>query len=140
MTAQTSEATRSDATGLFQIGAAAERVGLSVRTLRHWHDVGLVTPTARSRGRFRLYSDEDLERLLVVKSMKPMGFTLEEMAELLALVERASAAAGTRSGVPPAVSVQLDDYAARTIQRIARIERDHRDASELLDRIRACIG
>ena len=140
MTRPSSESAPSDPTGLFQIGEVADRVGLSIRTLRHWHDVGLVTPTARSQGGFRLYSEADVERLLLVKSMKPMEFTLEEMAELLALVEQASAAARTRTGVPRTVSEQLDDYAARTVQRIQRIERDHGDASQLLDRIRAGIA
>ena len=73
--------------GLAQIGEVGERVGLSLRTLRYWEEVGLVTPSARTEGGFRLYSDEDVARILVLKQMKPLGLTLDEMKGLLALVE-----------------------------------------------------
>ncbi|WP_349826607.1 MerR family transcriptional regulator [Brevibacterium litoralis] len=70
-----------------QIGTVAERTGLSLRTLRHWDEVGLVSPSARSEGGFRLYTESDVERILLVRRMKPLGFTLEQMGELLALAE-----------------------------------------------------
>lgn len=66
----------------YQIGAVAERTQLSHATLRHWDEVGLVTPSGRSDGGFRLYSEEDIQRILVVRRMKPLGFTLEEMQQL----------------------------------------------------------
>ena len=70
-----------------QIGEAAKRIGLSIRTIRHYEDAGLVVPSARSEGGFRLYTDPDLDRLRVVKRMKPLGFTLEEMRDLLRLLD-----------------------------------------------------
>ncbi|WP_231134601.1 MerR family transcriptional regulator [Motilibacter deserti] len=72
---------------LMQIGEAAERVGLSIRTLRHYEEVGIVRPSARSDGGFRLYTADDLARLALVKPMKPLGFTLEQMRELLSLLD-----------------------------------------------------
>jgi MerR family copper efflux transcriptional regulator len=77
-----------------QIGEAAERVGLSIRTIRHYEDAGLVIPSARSEGGFRLYTEPDLDRLAVVKRMKPLGFTLEEMRDLLQLLDNLAAAQG----------------------------------------------
>ena len=71
---------------LMQIGELAERSGLSLRTIRHYDDEGLLTPSARSAGGFRLYSADDLERLLVIRRMKPLGFSIDEMRELLAIV------------------------------------------------------
>ena len=124
---------------LLHIGDAAERVGLSIRTLRHWEDVGLVTPTARSKGGFRLYSDTDVERLLVVKAMKPIGLSLQEMAELLAFVE----AARHRSEHPDRDLVELtaglERFALRTEERVRRIVRDMGDATTLLENINAAI-
>lgn len=73
------------------IGAVASRTGLSLRTLRHYDDVGLVRPSGRSDGGFRLYTEQDVERLLVVRRMKPLGFTLEEMADLLEISDRLAA-------------------------------------------------
>ncbi len=66
-----------------QIGQVAARTELSITTVRHYDEVGLVTPSARSTGGFRLYTDADVERLLVIRRMKPLGFTLGEMKDLL---------------------------------------------------------
>jgi DNA-binding transcriptional MerR regulator len=80
--------------GRMQIGEAAERVGLSIRTIRHYEDAGLVVPSARSDGGFRLYTEPDLDRLRVIKRMKPLGFTLDEMRDLLHILD----ALGTADG------------------------------------------
>jgi DNA-binding transcriptional MerR regulator len=72
--------------GLIQIGQVADRTGLSLRTIRFYEENGLVVPIARSEGGFRLYSDDDVARLEVIKRMKPLGFTLEEMQQLLTLL------------------------------------------------------
>lgn len=70
-----------------QIGEVSERTGLSLRTIRHYEEMGLVAPTARSKGGFRLYGEDDVNRLLLVKKMKPLEFTLEEMVDLLGLLD-----------------------------------------------------
>jgi DNA-binding transcriptional MerR regulator len=71
-----------------QIGAVAERTGLSLRTIRHYEEVGLVIPSARSKGGFRLYTEADIERLMVIRRMKPLDFSLEEMRDLLEITDR----------------------------------------------------
>ncbi|WP_074312244.1 MerR family transcriptional regulator [Micromonospora cremea] len=77
-----------------QIGEAAERIGLSIRTIRHYEEVGLIVPSARSEGGFRLYTEPDLSRLAVVKRMKPLGFTLDEMRDLLTVLDALDTATG----------------------------------------------
>ncbi|OFB45435.1 MerR family transcriptional regulator [Mycolicibacterium sp. (ex Dasyatis americana)] len=66
-----------------QIGEVAARTELSIKTIRHYDEVGLVTPSARSAGGFRLYTANDVNRLLAIRRMKPSGFSLDEMRELL---------------------------------------------------------
>ena len=66
-----------------KIGEITEKTGLSIPTLRHYDSVGLVTPSGRSPGGFRLYNDEDIRRILLVRRMKPLGFTLEQMRDFL---------------------------------------------------------
>ena len=66
-----------------QIGAVATETGLSIKTIRHYDEVGLVVPSARSAGGFRLYTRADIDRLFVIRRMKPLGFTLAEMREVL---------------------------------------------------------
>ncbi|WP_041253668.1 MerR family transcriptional regulator [Frankia sp. EAN1pec] len=68
-----------------QIGDVAERVGLSLRTVRYYEEAGLLMPVGRTVGGFRLYDDDAVDRLFLIKKMKPLGFTLEEMRSLLVL-------------------------------------------------------
>jgi len=124
---------------LLQIGEAARQVGLSIRTLRHWEEIGLVQPEARSKGGFRLYSPADLERLQVVKAMKPMGLTLDEMAELLQLVERAQRPDELDVDPRDELGEGLESFALRTEDRIKHIVRDLGDATTLLESINAAI-
>lgn len=70
-----------------RIGEVADRTGLSFRTLRHYDDIGLVSPSARTDGGFRLYTDTDLARLMVIRRMKPLGYSLEEMSDVLGVVD-----------------------------------------------------
>lgn len=71
-----------------QIGEVAARTELSLRTIRHYEETGLVIPSARSQGGFRLYTEADVARLMVIRRMKPLGFTLDEMRDLLAATDR----------------------------------------------------
>jgi DNA-binding transcriptional MerR regulator len=75
-----------DRAGLLQIGQVADRTSLSLRTIRFYEENGLVRPTSRTDGGFRLYSEDDVARLEVIKRMKPLGFSIEEMQELLTLL------------------------------------------------------
>lgn len=76
---------------MHQIGEVAEAVGLSLRTIRHYEEVGLVPPSGRTTGGFRLYTDDDIERLRLVRHMKPLDFTLDEMRQLLDARDRLAA-------------------------------------------------
>ncbi|MBM7440573.1 MerR family transcriptional regulator [Streptomyces sp. HB132] len=79
-----------------QIGEVAARTELSLRTIRHYEETGLVIPSARSQGGFRLYTEADVARLMVIRRMKPLGFTLDEMRDLLEATDRLD------TGEPPA--------------------------------------
>ena len=82
---------------LMQIGQVADRTNLSLRTIRFYEENALVIPTARSAGGFRLYSENDVARLEVIKRVKPLGFSLEEMQELLTLLADLEAGTGDRT-------------------------------------------
>jgi len=93
-----------------QIGEVSERTGLSLRTIRYYEEVGLVVPSARSQGGFRLYTEPDIDRLDLIKRMKPLGFQLEEMRDLLAILD------------PQPGDPHLDDPTARLAQFSATAE------------------
>lgn len=69
-----------------QIGEVAERTGLSQRTIRYYGEVDLVTPSSRTEGGFRLYTDADVVQLELIKKMKPLEYTLEEMRDVLDVI------------------------------------------------------
>jgi DNA-binding transcriptional MerR regulator len=114
---------------LVQIGEAAAQTDLSLRTLRHWDDVGLVRPSARSNGGFRMYSQADIKRIQVIKSMKPLALSLAEIQELLGLIESADAQ-GVESRK---LERRVRHYMDRTRVCIARLNRDLDYATELLE-------
>jgi len=74
-------------TDFMHIGEVAARTELSLRSLRHWEEVGLLVPSGRSEGGFRLYTEHDVQRILLVRRMKPLGFSLDAMKEALADLE-----------------------------------------------------
>lgn len=76
-----------------QIGEVAERTSLSLRTIRYYEEVGLAPPSARTQGGFRLYTESDVERLMLIKRMKPLDFTLDEMRDLLEVLDALAAPA-----------------------------------------------
>jgi DNA-binding transcriptional MerR regulator len=71
------------ADGKLHIGEVAERVGLSLRTVRYYEEQGLFEPAGRTDGGFRLYTQHEVDRLLLIKQMKPLGFTVQQMRDLL---------------------------------------------------------
>lgn len=107
----------SDRVRPMQIGELAERTGLSIRTLRHYDEIGLLRPSARSEGGFRLYTANDESRLLLIRRMKPLGYSLEQMGELLAVVD--------------GLASRPDDAALRT-----RFDEIRREAAERRDGLR----
>lgn len=70
-----------------RIGEVADQTSLSFRTLRHYDEIGLVAPSGRTDGGFRLYTEQDIARLMIVRRMKPLGYTLDEMRTLLDVVD-----------------------------------------------------
>jgi DNA-binding transcriptional MerR regulator len=65
------------------VGELARRTGLSVRTLHHYDEIGLLSPARRSEAGYRLYSAADVVRLQQIKSLRELGFPLEEIRTFL---------------------------------------------------------
>ncbi|WP_235984848.1 MerR family transcriptional regulator [Actinomyces trachealis] len=65
------------------VGHAAELVGVSVRTLHHWDEIGLVTPSERSWAGYRLYTPADVGRIHQVLLYRATGMPLAQVAEVL---------------------------------------------------------
>jgi MerR family transcriptional regulator, thiopeptide resistance regulator len=67
----------------FSVGQIARLAGVSVRTLHHYDDIGLLSPVRRSAAGYRRYDDEDLRRLQQIMFYRELGFALEEIITLV---------------------------------------------------------
>lgn len=100
------------------IGEVADRTGLSHRTIRHYDGVGLVVPSGRSDGGFRLYTEADVDRLLLIRRMKPLDYRLEEMKALLEAVDAVRADASDAEA-----RARLSGFAEDVAARRAALQR-----------------
>src|SRR5262245_102668 len=66
-----------------KVGDLAKRTGLTVRTLHHYDEIGLVTPSLRTESGHRIYSAGDVERIQRVVSLRQIGFSLDEIRSCL---------------------------------------------------------
>jgi DNA-binding transcriptional MerR regulator len=72
-----------------RIGEAAARAAVSVRTLRYYEELGLLTPSAHSPGGARRYAEEDVARLARIRELKDLlGFDLDEVRTVLTAEDR----------------------------------------------------
>lgn len=67
----------------YKIGEVSDKTGLTVRTIRYYHEIGLLEPAERNRSGYRLYGGEELERLHKICSLKSLGFQLDEIRDYL---------------------------------------------------------
>ena len=105
---------------MFHIGELAERVGLSLRTVRYYEEMGLLTPEKRTEGGFRLFTDEHVQRLALIKQMKPLGFTVQEMCELLEARDTAGAEL-TGAAERAAAQERLAAFATAAGERVEKL-------------------
>ena len=110
------------------IGAASARSGCTIETIRYYERIGLVPKPPRNASRYRVYSPADVQRLAFVRRARDLGFTLDEIRDLLRL------AAG---GPDPCAAVR--DVAAGHLAEIRAKIADLRNMERLLAKaVRQC--
>ncbi|MGA7396837.1 MAG: MerR family transcriptional regulator [Solirubrobacterales bacterium] len=119
---------------LLQIGEVADRVGLSLRSVRYYEEVELLTPTARSEGGFRLFDQSQVDRLLLIKRMKPIGMSLDDMRLLLDARESLHSADSDQSIAD--ADARLREFVETAEKRCEEFESQLRSARELAEQIR----
>ncbi|MGJ7537021.1 MULTISPECIES: Cu(I)-responsive transcriptional regulator [unclassified Variovorax] len=72
-------------TGSVAIGEAAQRSGVSARMVRHYEGLGLLPAVARTESGYRQYGEADIHTLRFIKRSRDLGFSMEEIAELVGL-------------------------------------------------------
>jgi MerR family copper efflux transcriptional regulator len=71
--------------GPWNIGEAARRSGVSARMVRHYEGLGLLPDVARTESGYRQYTEADIHTLRFVKRSRDLGFSMDEIAELVGL-------------------------------------------------------
>lgn len=112
------------------IGAAAKRSGLPIKTVRYYADIGLVTPQGRSDSGYRQYTATELNKLIFARRARTFGFTIEETRELLSLYEDRNRSS---ADVKSIASGRLDDIKAKMTELQALHD-------ELAHLVHACRG
>ena len=120
--------------GHLQIGEVAARTELSIKTIRHYDEVGLVAPSARSAGGFRLYTADNVDRLLAIRRMKPLGFSLDEMRQLLDALDILRSPVATTVQRASATAYVVDCH-TRATDACAKLTRQLAYAQELTEQL-----
>ena len=90
------------------IGEAAEAAGVSPKMIRHYEQIGLLAAAARTESGYRQYSERDVSLLRFIRQSRRLGFSMEQIAELLGLwsnrrrAARDDAGHGRGGDCPPA--------------------------------------
>ena len=107
-----------DSDQLLKIGEFARQAGVSLRTLRYYEELGLIAPTARTRGGFRYYRQADLSRLRLIREMQDLGLTLDHIGDLLVAPDPSS----DRQGFLERVRLALEEQERLITAHIAQFE------------------
>ncbi|WP_200330486.1 MerR family transcriptional regulator [Leucobacter sp. L43] len=116
--------------GMMHIGELAARTELSIRTLRHYDQIGLLVPTGRSEGGFRLYTEGDYDRLMLIRRMKPLGYSLDQMGDLLRAIDR------TQGSTEEHATRAVEDFLADAEERREKLARQLEAADEFIRQLR----
>jgi Cu(I)-responsive transcriptional regulator len=71
--------------GLLDIGRASKASGVSVKMIRHYEAVGLLTKVARTYANYRVYTENDVHTLRFIRRARSLGFAMQDIRQLLAL-------------------------------------------------------
>ena len=101
----------SEQTRIWRIGELAARAGITVRTLHHYHRLGLLSPSCRTSGGHRCYTSEDVVQLQRIIALRSCGLSLEEIGAALS--------AGADGGLADLLRRQLEVVDERIRQAVA---------------------
>jgi Cu(I)-responsive transcriptional regulator len=126
------------------IGTIAAKSGVSAKSIRYYESIGLITRASRSAAGYRTFSSADLQALLFIRRARTVGFSIDDIAELLALwrrPERASAdvraIADRHRRAVEAKIAELADLRDTLDAMIARCAGDSSPHCAILDRLGA---
>jgi DNA-binding transcriptional MerR regulator len=120
-----------------QIGDLARETGKTVRAIHLYEELGLLTPAARSKGRFRLYAREALLRIRWIGKLQEMGFSLADIQTVVREWERLESAPGAMKRMREVYLRKLEETREQK-RRLEALERELEGSVEYLDACDVC--
>lgn len=121
---------------LMKIGEVASKAGTSVRTVRYYEELGMLSPTGRSKGRFRLYSEDELQKVLLIKAFQLLGFSLERIRGILKVRKLSKTG---KEAAPKTLEI-LEDQLLETLQKMAKYDHLKKEIQQAMEIIKGCLG
>lgn len=112
----------------FSIGELSKRTAVNIETVRYYEKIGLLPKAPRTEGGHRLYQEGHMKRLIFIRRSRELGFTLDEIRNLLGLVEGGDAC----GKVKDAAEAHLKDI-RRKISDLRRMERTLAETAALCE-------
>jgi DNA-binding transcriptional MerR regulator len=122
---------------LLKVGELARRTGKTVRAIHLYEELGLLTPSVRSKGGFRLYSPHATKRIDWIQKLQELGFSLTEIKAFLRDWEESDGAPKAMSRVREIFSDKLRET-KETIARMERLVGDLTETLAYMDSCRSC--
>lgn len=122
---------------LMRIGDLARKAGTTMRTIRYYEQLGLIAPVARTRGGFRLYEEDELRKLRLIKNLQLVETPLAQVKAFFDQRRRGRAASDIAGGISKLLQQQLREVEQR-ITHFRAIEVSLRETIEILRRCAEC--
>jgi MerR family copper efflux transcriptional regulator len=122
---------------LLQVGDLARETGKTVRAVHLYEELGLLKPTARSKGRYRLYTRDALMRIRWIGKLQEMGFSLTDIQQIVRDWEVGGTAANAMRKMREVYATKLEETRAH-LQRLQTLEREIQSSIEYLDTCDVC--
>ncbi len=123
--------------GLLQVGDLAKATGKTVRAIHLYEELGLLQPSKRSKGRFRLFDQDAIARVRWVGKLQDLGMTLPEIQVIARTLSEASSAPGAMKLLREKYEACLGDTRAQ-LRRLHALERELSASLAYLDICDAC--
>lgn len=121
---------------MYQIGEVSEKADVSTQAIRYYERIGVLPEARRSRNGYRIYDDNDVDRLRFVRSARALDFSLDDIQEILELRDQGMAPCTYVMGLMHEQITAIDDR-IRQLQRLrGDLRRLHRAGLQMPDDVR----
>ena len=121
---------------LYKIGQVSKKARVTLRTIRYYEELGLIEPFVRTKGGFRLYTEESIERLRFIQDLKLLDFPLSKIKEMFKIRQMA------QSGDEASHRVMrlLQNQQREAMKKKGQYEKMLQEIQATMELVRGCYG